>query len=81
MTEQSWTIAILWPHLVDFEGLAIHMVLAMGTNIVTVWIFLWPEGLKGDNNTDNGTYKTLFKFDYIHLVWSVCAEFPGQLLP
>ena len=38
-------------------------------------------GLKGDNDTDDGTCKPLSKSDYIHLVWTTCAEFPGQPLP
>lgn len=38
-------------------------------------------GLKRGNDTDDGTCKQLSKSDYIYLVWTTCAEFPGQLLP
>ena len=36
--------------------------------------------LKNDNATTQGC-KPLSKSDYIHLVWTTCAEFPGQPLP
>ena len=47
---------------------------------VTVWLHL-AIGLNGDNDTDDDTCKPLSKSDYIYLVWTTCAEFPGQSLP
>ena len=34
-----------------------------------------------EGNATEKNCKPLSKSDYIHLVWTTCGEFPGQLLP
>ena len=49
----------------------------MSLHIYICVTILGATGLKGDNDTDDDTCKPLSKSDYIHLVWTTCAEFPG----
>jgi len=42
-------------------------------------LLAFTPGLEG-NDRDTGC-KVLTKSDYIHIVWTTCAEFPGQPRP
>ena len=47
---------------------------------MTFLFYVYASGLKG-NSSNNTVCKTLTRSDYLHILWTTCADFPGKLLP
>ena len=58
----------------------VHMCPCLPAAQLKMCTYVHLIGLKEGNTTDDGECKPLSKSDYIHLMYTTFAEFPGQPL-